>query len=286
MSSTGGALLANDPHLGISMPSIWFINGLHCATVDDACPFDVAGVSFPGVPGVVLGHNARIAWGATNADPDVQDLVIETVDPADPDPLPRPGRDVAAVHDPHRGDPGVRRRARRRLEVRETVHGPILNDVDERLDRRAADGAALVGDASRRRPGPDVEAILGLNTAANFDEFRAALSLYGAPSQNFVYADVDGHIGYQLPGYVPGPLRSARSRRPAGRWRDRRRGVARPDPVRRAAVGARSGRRAGSSRPTTPSSTTRTRTSSARSGTRATAPSGSSTSSTTTARTA
>ena len=84
MSSTGGALLANDPHLGISMPSIWFVNGLHCATVGEACPFDVAGVSFPGVPGVVLGHNARIAWGATNADPDVQDLVIETLDPADP----------------------------------------------------------------------------------------------------------------------------------------------------------------------------------------------------------
>ena len=81
---TGGALLANDPHLGISMPSIWFINGLHCRTVSAACPFDVAGVSFPGVPGVVLGHNARIAWGATNIDPDVQDLVIETVDPANP----------------------------------------------------------------------------------------------------------------------------------------------------------------------------------------------------------
>jgi penicillin amidase len=80
MSATGGALLANDPHLGISMPSIWYMNGLHCMTVDAACPYDVAGVSFPGVPGVVLGHNARIAWGATNVDPDVQDLVIETVE--------------------------------------------------------------------------------------------------------------------------------------------------------------------------------------------------------------
>ena len=67
------------------MPSIWFVNGLHCRDVSDACPYDVAGVSFPGVPGVVLGHNARVAWGATNIYADVQDLVIEAVDPTDPE---------------------------------------------------------------------------------------------------------------------------------------------------------------------------------------------------------
>ena len=88
LTTTGGALLANDPHLGISMPSIWYLNGLHCAPVTDACPYDVAGASFPGVPAVVLGHNARIAWGATNAGPDVQDLFIETGRPGRPDPLP------------------------------------------------------------------------------------------------------------------------------------------------------------------------------------------------------
>ena len=99
-SATGGALLANDPHLGISMPSIWYMNGLHCRTVGEACPYDVAGVSFPGVPGVVLGHNARIAWGATNVGPDVQDLVVETVDPAESGQLPPP----RSVH-PLRGPP-------------------------------------------------------------------------------------------------------------------------------------------------------------------------------------
>ena len=76
LTTTGGAFLANDPHLGISMPSIWFMNGLHCTTVNEACPYDVAGVSFAGVPAVVLGHNARIAWGATTLGPDVQDLFI------------------------------------------------------------------------------------------------------------------------------------------------------------------------------------------------------------------
>ena len=202
ISSTGGALLANDPHLGISMPSVWFVNGLHCERVDQACPFDVAGVSFPGVPGVVLGHNARIAWGATNADPDVQDLVIETIDPADParylgpdgTSLPFTVRtEQIAVSG---GEPET-------IQVRETIHGPILNDVDKRL----ADGPlmALRWSATLADAGPDrtYEAILGLDTAANFEDFRAALSLYRAPSQNFVYADVDGHIGYQLPGYVP-----------------------------------------------------------------------------------
>jgi penicillin amidase len=202
MSSTGGALLANDPHLGISMPSIWFVNGLHCATVGEACPFDVAGVSFPGVPGVVLGHNARIAWGATNADPDVEDLVIETVDPADPTHYLGPdGTSLPFTVRTEQikvsgGEPVT-------LQVRETVHGPILNDVDKRL----TDGPlmALRWSATYADAGPDrtYEAILALDTAANFEDFRTALALYRAPSQNFVYADVDGHIGYQLPGYVP-----------------------------------------------------------------------------------
>jgi penicillin G amidase len=202
LSTTGGALLANDPHLGISMPSIWFVNGLHCETVGDACPFDVAGVTFPGVPGVVLGHNARIAWGATNAAVDVQDLVIETVDPADPSRYlgPDGGSLPFAVRTEQiavaGGDPET-------IKVRETIHGPILNDVDERLVDSPL--MALRWSAIHPAAAPDrtYEAILGMNKAADFEDFRAALTLYGGPSQNFVYADVEGHIGYQLPGFVP-----------------------------------------------------------------------------------
>jgi penicillin amidase len=197
-SVSGGALLANDPHLGISMPSVWFANGLHCRTVDDACPFDVAGVSFPGVPGVVLGHNARIAWGATNVGPDVQDLVLEAVDPANPDNYLHDGVSVPfalrqELIEVKGGEPVT-------LEVRSTVHGPILNDVDERL----ADAPVMaLRWTATIEPDRTIEAVLGLNTADDFDEFRASLALYGAPSQNFVYADVDGHIGYQMPGYIP-----------------------------------------------------------------------------------
>lgn len=197
-SVTGGALLANDPHLGISMPSVWYMNGLHCQTVTAACPYDVAGVSFPGVPSVILGHNARIAWGATNLGPDVEDLVIETPDPADPARYLVAGSSKAFAlrHEVIK----VKGGASVDLEVRSTVHGPLLNGVDKRL--ADAPPMALRWTATMQ-PDRTFEAILGLNTAASFDDFRASLSLYGAPAQNFVYADVDGHIGYQLPGVVP-----------------------------------------------------------------------------------
>ena len=198
LSVTGHALLANDPHLGISMPSVWYMNGLHCRTVNAACPWDVAGVSFPGVPGVVLGHNARIAWGATNVDPDVEDLVIESIDPASPDQYLHLGRSIP--FEVRHEEIKVKGGGLVGLDVRSTIHGPLLNGVDDRL--AAAPPMALRW-AAVAAPDRTVEAILGLNTAANFDDFRASLSLYGAPAQNFVYADVDGHIGYQLPGYIP-----------------------------------------------------------------------------------
>jgi penicillin amidase len=202
MSSTGGALLANDPHLGISMPSVWFINGLHCAPVTDACPYDVAGVTFPGVPGVVLGHNARIAWGATNVEPDVQDLVIETLDPTDPNRYLGPGQTPRSFItrteriEVKGGEPVD-------ITIRETVHGPILNDVDERLE--GAPLMALRWTSTSPDSGPDrtVESFLKLMVATDFPSFREALAGYVAPAQNFVYADVDGHIGYQMPGVIP-----------------------------------------------------------------------------------
>ena len=79
-SATGEPLLANDPHLGVSLPGVWMQMGLHCRTVSEDCPLDVAGFTFSGVPGVVIGHNADIAWGFTNLGPDVSDLYLERVD--------------------------------------------------------------------------------------------------------------------------------------------------------------------------------------------------------------
>lgn len=197
-SATGGALLANDPHLGFSMPSVWIMNGLRCRVVSDACPYDVTGVSFPGVPAVVLGHNDRIAWGATNVGPDVQDLFRETVDPADPTRYLYRGEsipfEVRTETIKVAGGDDVT------VQVRSTRHGPILNDVDPRL--RDQDLLALLWASIRETDGA-FTSILRLNTARDFDGFRAALEGYGSPSQNFVYADVDGNIGYQFPGLVP-----------------------------------------------------------------------------------
>ena len=198
LSATGGALLANDPHLGIGMPSVWFMNELHCRKVSADCPYDVAGVSFPGVPGVILGHNARVAWGATNIDPDVEDLFAEKIDPANPDNYLFKGESIPfkVRHETIKvaGGPDVA------LDVRQTGHGPIVNDVDSRLAK--APPLALRWTATAEADGT-LEAILRLNTVSNFDEFHAAFKTYGAPAQNFVYADVDGHIGYVFPGYVP-----------------------------------------------------------------------------------
>ncbi|HEX8939132.1 MAG TPA: penicillin acylase family protein [Candidatus Limnocylindrales bacterium] len=199
-SATGHALLANDPHLGVSMPSVWIMDGLHCRTPSPACPLDVVGVSFPGVPGVILGHNARIAWGATNVGPDVQDLYVEKPDPTDASHYLFEDRSLPFT---------VRREEIRvagqqtpvTLDVRETIHGPILNGAEERL--RGSTTLYSLKWTATAEPDHIVEAFLGLDTAGDFAAFKAALAHLGAPSQNFVYADVDGHIGYQVPGYIP-----------------------------------------------------------------------------------
>ncbi|MCI0347397.1 MAG: penicillin acylase family protein, partial [Chloroflexi bacterium] len=170
----------------------------HCRTIGEACPFDVVGVSFPGAPAVVLGHNARIAWGATNAGPDVMDLFAETVDPGNPDAYLYRGESVPfetrtetiAVAG---GEPVT-------ITVRSTVHGPILSDVDDRL--KGGSPVALRW-TTLVEPDGTFESIYRLNLAQDFEQFRAAFRTWGAPSQNFVYADVDGRIGYQLPGKIP-----------------------------------------------------------------------------------
>jgi penicillin amidase len=197
-SATKTALLANDPHLGIGMPSVWFINGLRCRSISAACPYHVAGVSFPGVPGVILGHNEHIAWGATNVDPDVEDLFSIDPDPANDGSYLHAGESVPfeVRHETIQvagGQPVE-------MDVRITADGPILNDVDPRLK-----DAPLV--AFRWTATDDVdgtfESIFRINTASTFEEFHAAFKTYGSPSQNFVYADTKGHIGYVLPGRIP-----------------------------------------------------------------------------------
>ena len=198
-SATGHALLANDPHLGLDMPSVWFINGLHCRQPRASCPYDVAGVSFPSVPGVILGHNERIAWGATNVGPDVQDLFQEQVDPNDKTHYMFKGQSVAFQirHEEIK----VAGSATVGIDVRSTGHGPVISDASDRL--KAIDGVYALRWTATAEPDHIVDAFLGIDRATSWTEFRAALAGYVAPSQNFVYADVDGNIGLQVPGLIP-----------------------------------------------------------------------------------
>ena len=197
-TTTGKPVLANDPHLGYSMPSVWIMNGLHCRTVSAACPWDVVGVSFPGAPAVILGHNSRIAWGVTNVGPDVEDLFRETVDPKDPTHYLYKGQSLA--FDTRTETIKVAGSADVTVEVRSTVHGPVLNGVDDRL---ATEAPIALHWTALAETDLTLQAFFRVDVAGDFTAFRDALKVYGSPSQNFVYADVDGHIGYQLPGKLP-----------------------------------------------------------------------------------
>jgi penicillin amidase len=222
-STTGKPLLANDPHLGVSQPGIWIQNSLSCRTVSQACPMTVSGYSFAGVPGVVIGHNADIAWGFTNLGPDVSDFYLERVlgDTylRDGDWEPVTTRDevikVAGADD-------------RTVRVRSTVHGPVLSDVvTELADAGSRAPTEQEGDETESYavslawtgllPGRTADAILDLNLASDFEEFREAARSFAVPAQNLLYADRQGHIGYQAPGQVP-IRRPALPRAPAGYW--------------------------------------------------------------------
>jgi penicillin G amidase len=218
-TTTGQPLLANDPHLSMQIPALWYFNALHCQPVSAECPFDVIGASLPGVPGIVIGHNARIAWGMTNVGPDVQDLFIEKVN-NDTNQYEYKGRqlDLQIVpstwtikgklpsgYQPSSNEVDQYDDASDTttitLNVRYTQHGPLITDVD---DSYAVDDQAVAfAWPAINAPEKVLEAFLGVNLAQNWKDFRAALSLYGTPSQNFVYADVDGNIGYQMPGRIP-----------------------------------------------------------------------------------
>ena len=199
-STTGKPLLANDPHLSLQMPSIWYENHLV------APGFEVTGVSFPGTPGVVLGHNADIAWGFTNAFPDVQDLYIEKFNPNDSTEYEYRGTwEKATII---REEIRVKGEAAPRLvEVVVTRHGPIINELipptatlpSPRQRERVALALRWVGYEESQIQ----SAMLNISRARNWNEFTDALRDWGVPSQNMVYADRTGNIGYYMPGRIP-----------------------------------------------------------------------------------
>jgi penicillin amidase len=193
-TASGKPLLANDPHLPASAPSIWWMAHLSAPGIN------VAGVTAPGAPGIIIGHNEQIAWGMTNLGPDVQDVYRETFagDAAHPTYLTPQGPRPVEVR---REEIKVRKSFTDAatdivpLDVRSTRHGPIVLEQDGA--RYALHWPALDPQAS------EFKAIYKLNRARNWNEFRAALGEWQGPTQNFVYADAQGHIGYYGAGLIP-----------------------------------------------------------------------------------
>jgi penicillin amidase len=207
-TDTGAPILANDPHLSIQLPAIWYEVGLHCIPVSENCRIDVTGFSFASTPGVVIGHNDRIAWGFTNLGPDVVDLYIEKVNPSNPDQYEVNGEwvdmDIIQEEILVAGKDPVP------VTIRYTRHGPIISDMDDEFENLAETTGLDVPNSyavSLRWTGLEVsrvfEAILGFDLARNWEEFREAASLFAVPSQNILYADIEGNIGYQTPGLIP-----------------------------------------------------------------------------------
>jgi penicillin amidase len=192
-TASGKPLLANDPHLAPSAPSIWYMVPLAAPGVR------VAGVTAAGLPGVVIGHNDQIAWGFTNVGPDVQDVYQETFDANTPGRYMTPDgwREAEVRHEEIKVRKSFTEAATdtRTLDVTVTRHGPIVLEKDGK--RYALRWTAL--DPKRNSS----SGVFFLNRARNWKEFTEALRNYTPPMQNMVYADVAGHIGYYAAGVVP-----------------------------------------------------------------------------------
>jgi penicillin amidase len=225
-TDTGKPILANDPHLGPVLPSVWYQVGLRCERVTDDCPFDVAGYGFTGMPGIIIGHNARIAWGFTNLGPDVADLYLEKVtgDTYEYDGVQKPltvrNEKISVA-----GGPPVK------IEIHSTEHGPIVSGLDGTAFPAIASNYPRAAGVTAPAPAPTptstpaagtpatsyqlslqwtaltpgrtASAIFALDAATDWPSFRAAAKMFEVPSQNLMYADVDGNIGYQAPGLIP-----------------------------------------------------------------------------------
>ena len=192
-TASGKPILANDPHLGLRTPSVWYLASI------DAPGLRATGATLPGVPGIVIGHNDRIAWGITSLEPDVQDLFVEEVDPKDPSRYRHRGE--WRRFDARRETIRVRGAADVVLTVRGSVHGPVVTDALEGAGRLGS--AVALAWTGLDDGGGTVEAFFALEAARDWNGFLAAARRIQAPAQNLLYADVDGHIGYTASGAMP-----------------------------------------------------------------------------------
>ncbi|MGW1324237.1 penicillin acylase family protein [Streptomyces antibioticus] len=223
---TGKPLLANDPHLSASLPSVWYQMGLHCRAVSAKCQYDVTGYTFAGMPGVVIGHNQDIAWGMTNSGADVTDLYLEKLSGEGYlyDGKVRPFTTREETIEVAGGDA-------KKIVVRETQDGmPLLSDRSKELvkvgqkatvDNAApdrGDGYGIALKWTALEAGTTMDAVFAMNRAKDWDDFRDAAKQFDVPSQNLVYADTAGNIGYQLPGRIPTRAKGDTGAVPVAGW--------------------------------------------------------------------
>ncbi len=182
---TGKPLLSNDMHLGHQMPNLWYAAHLRCGKLD------VAGVTLPGYPDVIVGHNQRIAWGFTNIGPTIEDVYVETFNSAGQYLTPAGWKDPEhrqeVIH--IKGTPAVT------IDVRVTRHGPVVSELEPGESRNLALRWTLYDGIHNP--------FFAVDSAQNWDEFRRAFASFDAPAQNVVFADIDGNIGYQATGKIP-----------------------------------------------------------------------------------
>ena len=193
-TKSGAPLLANDPHLWMSTPGVWYLARLTTPETD------LAGATAPGVPFTILGHNAHIAWGFSTTHSDSQDFFIERLDPENPGLYltPKGSRSLLTRYEkiPVRdGEDDI-------LEIRETRHGPVISDILEGAELDPGYMLALA-DPAQRRDDLTAQAIYRINMARDWKDFTAALEDFHSPQQNIVYADVAGNMGFYAPGRVP-----------------------------------------------------------------------------------
>jgi penicillin G amidase len=224
LTNTGLPLLANDPHLEAGIPHIWYQIGLHCIEITDDCSLDIVGYSFVGAPLVIIGHNQQIGWGFTNAGPDVMDLFIEKINPDDPTQYEYMGEwvDMEVLTETIK----IGADKEEVIDVYITRHGPIISDVygaiGEDFQAEAGldfpDNFAIALQWTALEESATIQAVWNFSKAQNWEEFRNAAKDFAVPSQNLIYADVEGNIGYQMPGLVPIRAGDSDGRYPVPGW--------------------------------------------------------------------
>ncbi|MEM8916808.1 MAG: penicillin acylase family protein, partial [Pseudomonadota bacterium] len=194
-TGTGAPILANDPHLGLSVPIPWYLVRL------ESPKLAIRGASVPGVPFIALGHNRSIAWGLTNTGADVQDLLIANIDPEDPQTIVTDeGRVAITVLEEVIS---VKGEDDQTLEVRSTPFGPVISDVLPDSQRGDEDAVLILAFTALTNEDPTAASLYAINHARDWSDMQQALADWSVPPVNVGYADIDGRFAFAVAGKIP-----------------------------------------------------------------------------------